>query len=192
MNAAWHRKHPMPKNPSLEQRVDWHLAHADACGCRRMPPTVIKALRVRRTGAGTAATGRERASRRRSQRRGAAVKTHGLTHINLAVKDPQRSLAFYERVFGVKEYYRDEAQIQVQGPGPHDVLAFERDAKGAGQVGGITHFGFRLVDPADIDAAVVAVEAAGGTLLRRGQFGPGLPFAYVADPDGYEIEIWYE
>ena len=21
---------------------------------------------------------------------------------------------------------------------------------------------------------------------------PGLPYAYVADPDGYEIEIWFE
>jgi hypothetical protein len=29
-------------------------------------------------------------------------------------------------------------------------------------------------------------------LLRRGEFAPGLPYAYVADPDGYEIEIWFE
>jgi catechol 2,3-dioxygenase-like lactoylglutathione lyase family enzyme len=92
----------------------------------------------------------------------------------------------------VKEYYRDETQIQVQGPGPQDVLAFERDVNAAGKAGGIGHFGFRLVDPGDIDSAVQAVEAAGGKLLRRGEFGPGLPFAYVADPDGYEIEIWYE
>jgi hypothetical protein len=28
--------------------------------------------------------------------------------------------------------------------------------------GGIVHFGFRLVDPGDIDAAVEAVERAGG------------------------------
>lgn len=34
------------------------------------------------------------------------VKTHGLTHISLAVRSPQRSLAFYQSVFGVKEYYR--------------------------------------------------------------------------------------
>jgi len=27
---------------------------------------------------------------------------------------------------------------------------------------------------------------------RQGEFSPGFPFAYVADPDGYEIEIWYE
>ncbi len=36
------------------------------------------------------------------------------------------------------------------------------------------------------------VERAGGMLLRRGEFAPGYSYAYVADPDGYEIEIWYE
>ena len=24
----------MPKNPTLDQRIAWHLAHAKACGCR--------------------------------------------------------------------------------------------------------------------------------------------------------------
>ncbi len=120
------------------------------------------------------------------------VKTHGLTHINLAVRDPERSLRFYQQVFGVKEYYRDEGSIQVQGPGGYDVIAFERDDSNAGANGGITHFGFRLIEPGDIDAAVEEVERAGGTVIRRGAFAPGFPFAYVKDPDGYEIEIWYE
>jgi catechol 2,3-dioxygenase-like lactoylglutathione lyase family enzyme len=120
------------------------------------------------------------------------IATHGLTHISLAVRDPERSLAFYSEVFGVEEYYRDDDSIQAKGPGINDVLAFERDAKRAGRAGGIQHFGFRLVAPEDIDDAVETVIAAGGTLLRRGQFAPGFPFAYVTDPDGYEIEIWFE
>jgi catechol 2,3-dioxygenase-like lactoylglutathione lyase family enzyme len=99
------------------------------------------------------------------------VKTHGLTHVGLAVADPERSLRFY----------RD-----------FDVLAFEKRPRDAGKRGGIEHFGFRLTDPKDIDLAVREVKKAGGRLLRRGEFGPGLPFAYVADPDGYEIEIWFE
>ena len=120
------------------------------------------------------------------------IKTHGLTHINLTVRDPERSLRFYTQVFGVKEYYRDSESIQVQGPGTHDVIAFEK-AKGAvGMSSGITHFGFRLVDPKDIDSAIAEVERAGGTIVRRGEFAPGFPFVYVKDPDGYEIEIWYE
>ena len=120
------------------------------------------------------------------------IATHGLTHVSLAVRDPDRSLAFYASVFGVEEYYRDDSSIQVKGPGINDILAFERDPKHAGRSGGIQHFGFRLVTPDDIDDAVEAVIAAGGTLLRRGEFAPGFPYAYVADPDGYEIEIWFE
>jgi catechol 2,3-dioxygenase-like lactoylglutathione lyase family enzyme len=120
------------------------------------------------------------------------VKTHGLTHIALKVRDPERSLRFYEQLFGVREYFRDAESIQAQGPGSHDVLAFELDPAGAGASGGIAHFGFRLTDPADIELAIREAERAGGKLLRRGEFSPGYPFAYVADPDGYEIEIWFE
>ncbi len=120
------------------------------------------------------------------------IKTFGLTHISLAVRDPERSLKFYTDVFGVKEYFRDDASIQVIGPGGKEVLAFEYEPEHAGKQGGIRHFGFRLITPDDIDAAVTAVEAAGGKLLRRGEFSPGYPYAYVSDPDGYEIEIWYE
>jgi hypothetical protein len=40
INAAWHRKHPMPKNPSAEQRVAWHREHEVECACRPVPPTL--------------------------------------------------------------------------------------------------------------------------------------------------------
>lgn len=120
------------------------------------------------------------------------IKTRGLTHISLAVRDPDTSLAFYEKVFGIKEYYRDENSIQVLGPGRHDVIAFEKDEANAGKSGGIAHFGFRLIRPEDIEAAVTEVKRAGGKLIKCGEFAPGFPFAYVHDPDGYEIEIWFE
>jgi hypothetical protein len=34
LNKEWHLKHPMPKNPTFEQRVKWHLAHQRHCSCR--------------------------------------------------------------------------------------------------------------------------------------------------------------
>jgi len=39
------------------------------------------------------------------------VNTHGLSHIALAVADPERSLAFYRAVFGVRAYFRDSRSI---------------------------------------------------------------------------------
>jgi hypothetical protein len=37
INASWHERHPMPKNPSLAQRVAWHFAYEKQCRCRPMP-----------------------------------------------------------------------------------------------------------------------------------------------------------
>ena len=40
-----------------------------------------------------------------------------------------------------------------------------------------------------VDAAVERVKAAGGRVLDRGEHAPGVHYAYVADLDGYAIEI---
>ena len=40
--------------------------------------------------------------------------------------------------------------------------------------------------------AAQAVERAGGRILSQGEFCPGEPYLFAADPDGYEVEIWYE
>lgn len=121
------------------------------------------------------------------------VRTYGLTHLSLAVKDLERTLAFYRKAFGARVYWREGKSAQVKTPGCHDVIAFEERKRGSvGKTGGIEHFGFRLVDPKDIDKAVKDAVAGGGKLLRRGEFAPGLPYAYIADPDGYEVEIWFE
>ena len=36
------------------------------------------------------------------------VRTYGLTHINLVVRDVERSLRFYGQVFGMEEYGRTQ------------------------------------------------------------------------------------
>lgn len=120
------------------------------------------------------------------------IKTYGLTHIALTVKDVERSLRFYSEVLGVVPVYREKDFIQAQTPGSHDVIVFLRGTKSAGKSGGIGHFGFRLVSGNDITAAARAVEQAGGRNLRQEEFGPGEPSLFFADPDGYEVQIWYE
>jgi catechol 2,3-dioxygenase-like lactoylglutathione lyase family enzyme len=120
------------------------------------------------------------------------IETYGLTHMALAVEDADRSLGFYRDVFGVEEYARENGRVHATTPGRKDVITFDENGAGAGERGGIIHFGFRLLRPGDIDEAVAAVERAGGRVISRGEFSPGFPYAYVEDPDGYEVEIWYE
>ena len=120
------------------------------------------------------------------------IRTWGLTHVALAVTDAERSFAFYQQVLGVVAVYQRPGFVQAQTPGSRDVLVFEETAVRTGRPGGIAHFGFRLVDPADIDAAVNAVEQAGGHVVKRGEFCPGEPYVFFTDPDGYEVELWHE
>jgi catechol 2,3-dioxygenase-like lactoylglutathione lyase family enzyme len=128
----------------------------------------------------------------RPPRASAPVRTYGLTHVALAVADPQRSLRFYQAVFGVVPVYEDANFVQVQTPESRDVIVFERKPRDAGRRGGVVHFGFRLTRAADIDRALQAIRAAGGEIRETGEFVPGEPYVFFFDPDGYEVEIWYE
>ena len=42
INKEWHLKNRMPKNPTFEQRMEWHIAHAASCACRQ-PSAKLKA-----------------------------------------------------------------------------------------------------------------------------------------------------
>ena len=121
-----------------------------------------------------------------------SVRTHGLTHVALAVRDPHASLRFYQAVLGVAVVYESPEFVQAQTPGTRDVLVFERRPHEAGRAGGIVHFGFRLQRAEDIEQARTAILAAGGTIHDTGEFIPGEPYVFFKDPDGYEVEIWYE
>ena len=120
------------------------------------------------------------------------VRTFGLTHLALAVRDVERAFGFYESVFGMVAVYRRSDFLQAQTPGARDVLVFEQGEGPTRQAGSITHFGFRLTDPRDIEAAAKAVTDAGGSIEEQGEFTPGEPYLFARDRDGYLVEIWYE
>ena len=92
-----------------------------------------------------------------------------------------------------KERFRDGPKmVFLDTPGSADTITLNEDpaeADVAGVNAGVAHFGFHPQDRSDLDAAIAEVEAAGGTLLRRGEHKPGIPYAYVTDPDGYVIEL---
>ena len=121
------------------------------------------------------------------------IRTQGLTHIHLIVRDLERSLRFYKGVFGMQERFREGPKmVFLNTPGSQDLITLNEnpsEAQRAGVNGGVAHFGFRLAQSADLDAAIAAVEHNGGKLVRRGEHAPGVAFAYVEDPDGYVIEL---
>ncbi len=93
----------------------------------------------------------------------------------------------------MEERFRDGPRmVFLNTPGSQDLITLNEDpaeAQLAGVNGGVAHFGFRLANSADLDTAIAEVEATGGKLNRRGEHSPGVPFAYVEDPDGYVIEL---
>jgi len=42
INKAWHLSHPMPKNPTIDERIAWHMEHLKNCQCRTDFPPKLK------------------------------------------------------------------------------------------------------------------------------------------------------
>ncbi len=42
INVEWHEKNQMPKNATIEQRIEWHMEHLRHCNCRTDFPEKLK------------------------------------------------------------------------------------------------------------------------------------------------------
>jgi catechol 2,3-dioxygenase-like lactoylglutathione lyase family enzyme len=121
------------------------------------------------------------------------IKTQELTHINLRVADLQRSLGFYQAVFGLETLFWDgDSMVFLRTPGASDTitLSLAREGESIGG-GGLDHLGFRFQDEGDVSPAIQMVLDAGGRLISSGESStrPGKLTAYVADPDWYVIQM---
>lgn len=47
LNAEWHREHVLGSKASMDDRIVWHLEHAQVCACRPIPESVVRAIRAR-------------------------------------------------------------------------------------------------------------------------------------------------
>ncbi len=120
------------------------------------------------------------------------IKARRLDHINLNVHDIKRSLRFYQQALGLEVMFWEDNQRMVflKPPGATDTITLCQAQPGEPVgTGGMSHFGFAIVGEGGLDEAIKQAESAGGKLLSRGKHGGRFPFAYIADPDGYVIEL---
>jgi glyoxylase I family protein len=117
-----------------------------------------------------------------------------LEHINLTVRDPNRTAALFTSLFGWQERWRGPAQdggftIHVGTAeqyvacytGPDSEHASVHHDKGAP----LNHL---AVVVTDLDAAEARAIAAGLTPFAHGDYAPGRRF-YLFDENGIEIEV---
>lgn len=118
------------------------------------------------------------------------IKARGLNHINLNVRDIDRSLKFYQDAFGLEvAFWQGRQMVFLHSAGARDTITLcvaKPDEPVAG--GGVSHFGFAL-ESGRLDEAVKQAEQAGGKLISRGKHGGRFAYAYISDPDGYVIEL---
>ena len=60
-----------------------------------------------------------------------------------------------------------------------------------GVQGGVSHFGYMLPSLEEYERVIAQVADFGGHLLTRCEHGGVLSHTYLADPDGYTVEIHY-
>jgi hypothetical protein len=47
INKEWHLANKMPKNLTVEQRINWHLEHVRNCKCRSLHGKILDEIRKR-------------------------------------------------------------------------------------------------------------------------------------------------
>jgi predicted enzyme related to lactoylglutathione lyase len=115
------------------------------------------------------------------------IRTRGVSQIQLAVTDMDRTIQFYSEVFGFEVVHRRDRRAVLQTPSDHGslVLTHVRTSEQTR----CTEFGLDLMDPADVDAALSLAEANGGAVIVRTDHAVGGTAAVIADPTGHRISL---
>ena len=118
----------------------------------------------------------------------------GLTHVALPVSDLDASIGFYERYASMSVVHRRTGH---HGEGvawvsdltrPFVVVLIETEV--THRLGGWSHLGVGVADPAEVDARLAAARSDG--LEVDGPHDDGPPVGYwgiIADPDGHHLEL---
>ena len=109
-----------------------------------------------------------------------------LSHLSLGVTDLDVAHAFYRDVMGLPTERRDDS-VCVRWP---DFLFILETAPPAER--SKFHFGFRVESPEEVDKWNERFRAAGTRILAGPSNRDGDRALFVADPDNYTIEIFFE
>lgn len=132
----------------------------------------------------------------------------GIFHTHLVVRDIEKSLRFYTGLFGMQRMdFKDGSLVFLTTPGRDDLLALNpggewgfpggcakeqpREEKLAGVQGGMAHFGYMLPNRDEYERIIASIADFGGRLVVRCDHGGVTTHTYLADPDGYVVEIQY-
>lgn len=141
-------------------------------------------------------------------------------HVDLSVRDPWASLAFYEAVLGFMGYMRVEPNSAGNAPpsppspgdtsyefnipapagGYHVSIGLVRARDGAAAHDrfnpGLHHLALRATSREDVDALHVLLQKIGANILdapaEYPQYSPGYYAVFFADPDGLKLEFVFK
>lgn len=128
-------------------------------------------------------------------------------HVDLTVKDPSASRAFYQAVLGFMGYVMKHEHARgfdmdlktaegfcsigvMRAAGPNAARAHDRYSPG------LHHIAWTAGSRADVDAMHAHLQAIGATILDPPadypQYGAGYYAVFFADPDGLKLEYVYK
>ncbi len=117
------------------------------------------------------------------------INTHGLNHLALPVKNPERSAQFYADLFNMQILSSSPDMAFLQTLGSRDLIALSRSETKVGSSRDSMHFGF-IVEPEDFDAALRTIEEKSiKKISEPGRRDIGR-YIFIEDPDGYAVEIF--
>ena len=113
-----------------------------------------------------------------------------LNHLHLHVADVERAARFYESLFGLRRlvwhgealFLRDDAGMDLALAPTREVEPFPT----------WFHIGFRQQGKADVEALFARMTADGVTIREPLQVMDDFAVFRCADPDGYQIEVYWE
>ncbi|HTT93587.1 MAG TPA: VOC family protein [Solirubrobacterales bacterium] len=112
-----------------------------------------------------------------------------LNHVALTVADRGRSAAFYGEHFGLTERIMDNEHLLILGAADGSELALSDAESVPPELPRTNHFGFRVVDEAEVRAARERFRAAGLTETEWQDDGRFVR-VQILDPDGYRVEVY--